>query len=234
MNDLNDCLWDGLVVGANNITIDLDGHTIDGKGIGAGIRNDGYDNVTIRNGKVSEFDYGVIAQRRHQRNIVEALTLEIEPGGRRSLLGFLPQPDPILGLPLPAAAARHVPVGRSRTTPSATTRSSPTTSAIWLTNADAQNTTILDNYFGANNGDSDPGRALDNDRIERNEIRASSAAPASRSRARATTSILDNAARRRTAAASCSASPLRRRSGCRPTTTGSRATRSSRPASRVR
>ena len=49
-NDLHDCLWDGLVVGADGITIDLDGHTIDGKGIAAGIRNDGFDNVTIKNG----------------------------------------------------------------------------------------------------------------------------------------------------------------------------------------
>src|SRR5918992_1318804 len=47
-NDLADCLWDGLVVGAPNITIHLDGHTIDGKGVAAGIHNDGYDNVTIK------------------------------------------------------------------------------------------------------------------------------------------------------------------------------------------
>ena len=30
------------------------------QGLGAGIRNDGYDNVTIKNGRVADFDYGVM------------------------------------------------------------------------------------------------------------------------------------------------------------------------------
>ena len=70
-NDLADCLWDGLVIGAPGITIDLDGHTIDGKGLGAGIRNDGYDNVTIKNGRVVDFDYGVALNVGTEKNIVE-------------------------------------------------------------------------------------------------------------------------------------------------------------------
>ena len=55
-NDLSGCLGDGLVVGAPRIIVDLSGHTIDGIGLGAGIRNDEYPSVTVRNGTVQEFD----------------------------------------------------------------------------------------------------------------------------------------------------------------------------------
>jgi len=34
-NDLTDCPGDGLVIGANNVKIDLHGHTIDGDGVNA-------------------------------------------------------------------------------------------------------------------------------------------------------------------------------------------------------
>ena len=55
-NDLVDCLCDGIVVDAHGITIDLNGHPIDGKGVGAAVRNDGFDSVTIRNGSVVDCD----------------------------------------------------------------------------------------------------------------------------------------------------------------------------------
>ncbi len=58
-NDLVDCLGPGLVVGANAITVDLDGHVIDGVGQGIGILNNGFDSVTVTNGTVQEFDVGV-------------------------------------------------------------------------------------------------------------------------------------------------------------------------------
>jgi parallel beta-helix repeat protein len=70
-NDLLDCLGDGLVVGADDITIDLNGHTIDGTSLGSGIRNPGFDSVTIRGGTVREFDYGVLLDRGTAHNIVE-------------------------------------------------------------------------------------------------------------------------------------------------------------------
>ncbi|HEV2951246.1 MAG TPA: right-handed parallel beta-helix repeat-containing protein, partial [Actinomycetota bacterium] len=98
-NDLGDCLWDGLVIGADNITIDLDGHTIDGKGVAAGIRNDGYDNVTIKNGKILEFDWGVMLNPGPEMNIVERL--EIQQGQEAGIgLGHVPHPTDML-LPLP-------------------------------------------------------------------------------------------------------------------------------------
>ena len=63
LNSLHDCIWDGLVVGADGITIDLNGQTIDGSGIAAAIRNDGFDN-----GHRQERDReGVRLRRRSQR-----------------------------------------------------------------------------------------------------------------------------------------------------------------------
>ena len=63
--DLIDCPGDGIVIGAANITLDLNRHTIDGDGVtGAvgpdiGIRNDGFDGVTVTGGTVREFDFGI-------------------------------------------------------------------------------------------------------------------------------------------------------------------------------
>jgi nitrous oxidase accessory protein NosD len=58
--DLLDCPGPGLVIGAPGVTIDLAGHTIDGTGSGAGIDNSaGHDNVTVANGTVQQFLFGV-------------------------------------------------------------------------------------------------------------------------------------------------------------------------------
>lgn len=54
--DLLDCSGDGLVIGADGITVDLNGHTISGRIIlggsldQVGIDNRGHDGLTIRNG----------------------------------------------------------------------------------------------------------------------------------------------------------------------------------------
>ena len=71
-NDLSDCPNNGLVVGADDVTVDLNGHTIDGDGelvadcpfpgphCDAGVQNTGgYKGVTIEGGKLQEFAYGV-------------------------------------------------------------------------------------------------------------------------------------------------------------------------------
>jgi parallel beta-helix repeat protein len=68
--DLLDCPGDGLVVGANGITIDLNGHTIAGRYGGDSCQSDclgedgidnraGYDRVTVRNGTIRTFETGV-------------------------------------------------------------------------------------------------------------------------------------------------------------------------------
>jgi len=53
-SDLVDCPDDGLVIGADNITLDLNGHEITGAGSpgSAGIRNEGYNGVTIEDGRI--------------------------------------------------------------------------------------------------------------------------------------------------------------------------------------
>jgi parallel beta-helix repeat protein len=64
--DLTNCPGDGLVIGADSVTLDLNGHTVDGDGTpgaagpNVGILNEGYDGVTIENGTVREFDFGLL------------------------------------------------------------------------------------------------------------------------------------------------------------------------------
>src|SRR5215210_2818618 len=58
-NDLVDCPGAGLVAAGPDVTIDLNRHRIDGREAGAGIRVLGSD-VTVRNGRISDFDSGVM------------------------------------------------------------------------------------------------------------------------------------------------------------------------------
>src|SRR3989344_9038702 len=57
-----DCIsnsTDGLIVGADNITIDCDGYSIIGPGTDNGISASGYDRITIKNCNISEYNDGV-------------------------------------------------------------------------------------------------------------------------------------------------------------------------------
>ena len=54
-NDLVDCSANGLIIGANNITVDLNGHTIDGTNKDHGIDVQKHANVTIENGTITDF-----------------------------------------------------------------------------------------------------------------------------------------------------------------------------------
>jgi parallel beta-helix repeat protein len=60
-NDLSNCPHNGLVIGAGNITVNLNGHTIDGTNANepgtGGIANDNHANVTIENGTITDFYY---------------------------------------------------------------------------------------------------------------------------------------------------------------------------------
>ena len=60
-NDLVNCFADGLVAGADGITIDLNGHTIAGRTIpsGTGILISSFDGVVVKNGTITGFDVGV-------------------------------------------------------------------------------------------------------------------------------------------------------------------------------
>ena len=59
-NDLTNCA-DGIKIGAAGITVNLNGHTIDGAGLvnSVGIRNTGFADVTIQNGTVTGFGEGI-------------------------------------------------------------------------------------------------------------------------------------------------------------------------------
>jgi parallel beta-helix repeat protein len=83
-NDLLNCPGDGLVIGADNVTLDLNGHLIDGTGFpttGAGVDNNaGYDGVTVIDGRIQEFVAGVQLMNASD-NVVARLTLAGSPIG---------------------------------------------------------------------------------------------------------------------------------------------------------
>lgn len=79
--DLLDCPSDGLIIGANNILVNLNGRTIDGVGLGVGVRNDGFDNVKIGNGTITQFDYGIQLNPGTTLNVLEQLTVTLNEFG---------------------------------------------------------------------------------------------------------------------------------------------------------
>jgi parallel beta-helix repeat protein len=58
-SDLIDCPGNGIEIGADNITLDLNGHTIDGTGLGDGVANVAYIGATIQGGTIEGFGVGV-------------------------------------------------------------------------------------------------------------------------------------------------------------------------------
>jgi parallel beta-helix repeat protein len=61
--DLLNCPGDGLRIGADNITINLNGHILDGTGTAgsAGIGIAGHSGITVKGGSIREFERGVVA-----------------------------------------------------------------------------------------------------------------------------------------------------------------------------
>lgn len=85
-NDLVSCPGTGLAIGANGITVDLNGHTIGGTNApkSEGIANDGHANVKIVNGTITTFRAYGIALRRARGNSLSKLTvLQIGAGGKQ-------------------------------------------------------------------------------------------------------------------------------------------------------
>ena len=86
-NDLNNCPGEGLVIGASNIVVDLNGHTIDGpnyllenasgqeEGFPAGIRISDRTNVIVRNGTVQEFGWGALLTSGTTHSVVDNLEI---------------------------------------------------------------------------------------------------------------------------------------------------------------
>ena len=53
-SDLLDCPGPAIIVGADGITIDLGGHTVSGQVFGPSVGNSGFDDVTVRNGRLQQ------------------------------------------------------------------------------------------------------------------------------------------------------------------------------------
>jgi parallel beta-helix repeat protein len=82
-SDLVDCPNNGIVIGADGITLDLNGHTIDGDGTefpgcdemtelcDIGVANDFHDGVTVRDGSVREFGIGVLVRGAQKNRILK-------------------------------------------------------------------------------------------------------------------------------------------------------------------
>ena len=79
--DLSNCPNNGIVIGADGITLDLNGHTISGDGklvrrcprrqiCDVGVANDGHDGVTVRNGSVGHFASGVLVGRARENRVL--------------------------------------------------------------------------------------------------------------------------------------------------------------------
>jgi parallel beta-helix repeat protein len=86
-SDLVGCRGSGLVVGADNVTIDLNGHTIDGTnarkpGTGAVVTKGSHSNVTISNGTVKDFYFSGIALSGHADAVRKVTTRNIGSGCR--------------------------------------------------------------------------------------------------------------------------------------------------------
>jgi parallel beta-helix repeat protein len=80
--DLVDCPNNGILIGADDVTLDLNGHTIDGDGTPAagcdpeaefcdvGVLNRGHDGMTVMHGSVHQFNVGVWGLRASRNRIL--------------------------------------------------------------------------------------------------------------------------------------------------------------------
>lgn len=85
-NDIGPCHGDGIVVGADNITVDLNGHRVLGEGganvvhQAAGVFSDNHTGVVVKNGTIHDFYHGVRI-RQGRSNRVTAITARDNVGG---------------------------------------------------------------------------------------------------------------------------------------------------------
>jgi parallel beta-helix repeat protein len=86
-SDLVDCPSNGVVIGADDITLDLDGHLIDGDGTefaacpkheicDVGVVNDSHDGVKVKGGSTREFGVGVLVSRARDSRVVDISSSE--------------------------------------------------------------------------------------------------------------------------------------------------------------
>lgn len=73
-NNLKNCPDDGIVIGDDDVTLDLNGHTVDGTGGDAGVHVDGHTDVTVKNGVVQQFGAGVLVDNGSSGVLVTRIT----------------------------------------------------------------------------------------------------------------------------------------------------------------
>jgi parallel beta-helix repeat protein len=93
--DLVDCPNNGIVIGADGITLDMNGQLVDGDGTpfagcrprreicDVGVLNDGRDGVTVRDGSVGEFGAGVLVGQARENRVVRVSS------SRNEFFGFV-------------------------------------------------------------------------------------------------------------------------------------------------
>jgi parallel beta-helix repeat protein len=75
-SDLLLCPGSGIVVGADGITIDLNGHRIGGTGLtDSGVDDEGHDGIVVENGAIDGFQHGVNLDEGADHNLVQNLVL---------------------------------------------------------------------------------------------------------------------------------------------------------------
>jgi parallel beta-helix repeat protein len=85
-SDLVDCPDNGIVIGADDVTLDLNGHLIDGDGtcpmdgFCAGVLDDGHDRVTVSDGSVRQFAEGVVVHGSDNRVVGTSASENLEVG----------------------------------------------------------------------------------------------------------------------------------------------------------
>jgi parallel beta-helix repeat protein len=82
-NDLVNCPGTGLIIGADSITVDLNGHTIDGTNEKSGIDNEGHANVKIVNGTIQDFRAEGVNVSEAPGNVLRKLTVRMIGAGAR-------------------------------------------------------------------------------------------------------------------------------------------------------
>jgi parallel beta-helix repeat protein len=93
-SDLVGCPNNGIVIGADGITLDLNGHAIAGDGerfencargevCDAGVLSEGRDGVTVRDGSVSRFAFGVFVGKARDHRVLHVSS------SRNALFGFI-------------------------------------------------------------------------------------------------------------------------------------------------
>ena len=74
-SDLVDCPGNGIVIGADGVTLDLNGHLIDGVSVASGVHNPGWDGITIKDGTIRQFSQGVALDHPASNNTVRRVAV---------------------------------------------------------------------------------------------------------------------------------------------------------------